>query len=286
MGDGVRLWHRGSGRRLPLVAVAVSSVVTMAACANDPSPGPAGQGSGTAASASAPTSATGTASSPATATATTATATATATQPDSPTSATGTAAPATVQDVERPVRADGAVAAGYTVETSPDLMADCSFSVVSKDPGVYGCGSTAQDTPACWPDQPRHRMLCLDLGRPHTLLAASLEPLPTGPWAPEETVPLTLTLDNGELCLLRIGGAGSMRPDHPDLVQTYDCRTGTSGWTGESVWATKGSHTAGLDTHHATWTVLVGRSNGPGQTAQPPLLTRTVTRAEYVGVAR
>ncbi|MGZ4575975.1 MAG: hypothetical protein ACXVXY_13460, partial [Mycobacteriaceae bacterium] len=157
--------------------------------------------------------------------------TATPTKADPSTSTTGTSAPATIQDVQRPVRADGAIVAGYTVKTSSDVGSDCSFSVVSKDPGVYGCGSTAHNTPACWPDQPRHRMLCLDVSRRHTLLAASLEPLPTGPWAPQETVPLTLTLDNGEYCLLRIGGAGALRPDHPDLVQTYDCRTDTSGWT-------------------------------------------------------
>jgi hypothetical protein len=129
-------------------------------------------------------------------------------------------------------------------------------------------------------------MLCLDLTRPHTLLAAPPATLPTGPWAPEETVPLSLTLDHGELCWLRIGGAGGIRPDHPDLVQTYNCRTDTAGWNGDSVWASRGSHTAGIDTHHAAWTVLAGRSNGPSVTVQPPLLTRTVTRVEYVGLAR
>lgn len=69
------------------------------------------------------------------------------------------------------------------------------------------------------------------------------------------------------------------------VAGSQDSRSDTAGWNGDSVWATRGSRTAGIDTRHAAWTVLAGRSNGPGETTQPPLLTRTVTRVEYVGLA-
>jgi hypothetical protein len=83
---------------------------------------------------------------------------------------------------------------------------------------------------------------------------------------------LGLELDDGEQCLIRDGGAWSMRDGHPGWHGSYGCTRGV-------LWAPTDS-SSGLDRSTRLWQVVEGDASGHGT-----LSTRHVLVAYFVATA-
>jgi hypothetical protein len=205
----------------------------------------------------------------------------TVTQSVAPTTTSARAAPATRRIVVRPVTAAGGAAPGFTVVTQTALgTAMCSPTTgpgVSVDGSTYTCYPTALGAVACWRDATPGFVICdVDpyqrrLTRYPASFAASS---PAATW----TVPFGITLDTGQRCLVRDGGAWSTPVSHPGWVGWYSCGTGHT----QVVYAPQTrTRTFGIDQSQAAWQVLVGSADGTGS-----LVRHRVSAAYYVGLSR
>lgn len=180
--------------------------------------------------------------------------------------------------VLRPVNRHAQPANGYTVtDGHPGYSLDCSTAtaaVASLSRDVEWCFPTALSASTCWADtQPGHA-LCLQ-----NPWSAQLVRFPTsGSFASVAATghprPLGITLNDGQNCALRDGGAGSSPIGKPNWTSYYTCGNGNA------VWAAIAPDATGIDTSHPLWTVHVGNVTGDG-----PLVTRPVSTAYYVATA-
>jgi hypothetical protein len=195
------------------------------------------------------------------------------------TATAATPAKATQKITVRPVTSQGRPAAGYKAVASDDGPITCSAgngkaipspSAVSNQ--IAFCSPDAAYALACWADGGDHRFAyCLFDPTKRVISKVELQGSFGRATKPKKALPMALRLDNGRVCLLRDGGAGSSLQGHPDWAEYYFC--GTSGY---SVWAPMNG--TGINGAHSAWTVSVARESGTGA-----ISTRRVVQAYYVG---
>ena len=183
----------------------------------------------------------------------------------------------TARIVVRPVDQDERPIAGWKVKYVGGT--EYGFNCYAASPaalrrGIEICGTTADNTPACWRGGWDYEVLCVHDIRRHVLY----DYMTSSVWKSDKLVgprtPLSLTLANGMRCSLRIGGAVDGLPNHPNWAIAYFCPKG------KAVWATPGD-TDGVNRAHQLWSVLIARDDGKAGRA-----TRVgVRRAVFVGIA-
>ena len=160
------------------------------------------------------------------------------------------AAPAaTVVKVVSPVTADGSLKPGYSVAERSPGSADCyETRFISDSNGVYRCGTTADSLAACWKTSGGQMACMID---PSDTEVIRFVPTILGPY-PEPNVvsqPWKMTLADGSVCRVRLGGAWDGRPD--GLTGAYSCE-------GKSLFVLVDETTPSVDRSGPTWFVRVG----------------------------
>jgi hypothetical protein len=178
--------------------------------------------------------------------------------------------------VVRPIAATGKLAANFSVGASARNSVDCTTFVepspAAVDNNIIFCAPDSAYAVACWTaSYQAGSLLCLQNPWNTTLTAVAVASPPPHPQAPATPHPLGLTLDDGDHCLLRDGGAWAARHD-PTEYGTYSCAKDGA------IWAPDGSD--GIARSSATWTVHTGPTSGTGG-----LTAHTVRTAYFVGEA-
>ena len=183
------------------------------------------------------------------------------------------AATPTQRVVVRPVHADGAPAAGWSVTRERGYSVQCwgpSASGVTR--GISTCGASADYLPSCWKSRD-HTVLCVRDVRTKKLVRVRYTgAYPAAP-APARPSPQGLQLGDGERCAIRIGGAWGSPPSHPQWVGWYSC-------TRSSVYGPE-SRRDGIIRSTTPWKVDTW-VNG----TEDRIVRRNVTAAYYVGTRR
>lgn len=171
----------------------------------------------------------------------------------------------------KPVDTHGDLRSGWVQDTSRSGdRIDCSSGLPSrydKSAVVRSCGSTADSADACWPAADDAHVQCLvdPFSNVVYLIGAQGLSTPRHPLT-ERPIPFALVLEDGTQCRVRIGGAWSQPPGHPDWVGHYGCKTDVA------VWGPVGK---GISKGFGGWTVEVGPDDGP-------ITKRKVAKAYYV----
>ena len=169
----------------------------------------------------------------------------------------------------RPVTADGQPAAGWTVKKLSGSVTCDGSSLAAVDDGIASCYPTAYSLRACYPSS-NHTTLCVRDVADHRLFRVRYTgAFPSDVTAPADPSPLKLVLDDGEKCLLRVGGAWGSPPAHPNWLGHYSCTDG-------SVYAPASSET-GVDVSEPVWTVKVWNSEAD------TITKHAVERAVFAG---
>jgi hypothetical protein len=178
--------------------------------------------------------------------------------------------------VVRPVTVTGQLAAQFSIATSGQNSIDCATSFwpspAALDSNIIACAPDSADAIACWTASYRaNSVLCMQNPWSMALTAMTATAPPRHTSAPSASHPLGLTLDDGDHCLLRDGGAWSAR-HNPTEYGTYACtKDGV-------IWGPEGSD--GITRSTATWMVHTGATSGTGA-----LTSHAVRTAYFVGVA-
>jgi hypothetical protein len=178
--------------------------------------------------------------------------------------------------VVRPVTANGKLAANFSVGAPAGNSVDCTTSVQASpaavDDNILFCAPDSAYAIACWTaSYQTGSLLCLQFPWSTTLTAVTVATPPPHAQAPATPRPLGLTLDDGDHCLLRDGGAWATRQD-PTEYGTYSCTKDGA------IWAPQGSD--GITRSSSTWRVHTGPISGTGA-----LTAHTVRTAYFVGSA-
>ncbi|WP_460604779.1 hypothetical protein [Jatrophihabitans fulvus] len=163
------------------------------------------------------------------------------------------ARPKTVEQIVRPVTAQGAPADGWSVqaEQMPDGFRCVGSSPVAVDPGIATCGAPEDFTIACWKSTDR-TVLCLRDPKVKRLARIGYAgSFPSSP-APTLAIPLEVGLRYFGTCMVRDGGAALTPPAHPTWTATYACASSKHG-LGYLVGPRSGS--GGIDRSTRLWTV-------------------------------
>lgn len=173
-----------------------------------------------------------------------------------------------------PIAADGSIKPEYTVVDQRPGLADCyQTRFISESTGVYRCGATADSLAACWLIG-EGTMICMH-DPDDTEVIRFVPDKILGPYTETDTVPRPwkMTLADGSVCTVRLGGSWDGRPD--GLNGAYSC-------DGETSFVLVDATTVAVDRTDPTWTVLVGDL---GMNVTDPPVKTAVARAILAGAA-
>ena len=151
----------------------------------------------------------------------------------------------------------------------------CDTSPAANAPNIYTCGATAADLPACWVDPaPSSMMFCMH-SPTDTKVVQIVKPNADNMFKSQsntETGPWTVTLDDGTVCVVRLGGAWNAPPKGYD--ETYGCR-------GPVQILLSPKNGSLFDKSAAQWRVHASTS----MANNPPVIVIGVTSVVYAGAA-
>jgi hypothetical protein len=177
----------------------------------------------------------------------------------------------THQVVVRPVDAGGKPATGWTVSRERHSSVSCDGAApAAVDDGILECFPTAEYLPACWKSH-HHTALCLRDARTKALVRVHYTGRFGTATAPRRPSPQDLDLVNGQKCGIRVGGAWSQLPTHPNWVGFDSCSKG-------SVYGSPAGD--GVNRSNPVWTVHVWKSG-----TKHHVTRRGVDTAYFVGTA-
>lgn len=162
---------------------------------------------------------------------------------------------------------------------TPSIEVDCSGgwpSPFDVSGHARSCGSNADATFACFPDEDAALIACVQDPFAEELAYISATGLdePRQPLK-EDPRPLGLELSDGAQCQARTGGAWGSPTQHPDWIGYYGCRYPDDEDAFAAVWG-PGDRDNGIDKGIGGWKVSVGSGEGK-------LKTERVTKVIYVG---